>query len=200
MTKATTPTPKAAPAAKVNPDAITYAKNVAGGGSFAVGTATQSFTIKNALQPKEFIALCGIGNSYAKAKAAAEVLIAAAKIAAPGKLARGLDNWNAPHSVKAIRDNKAAAEKDAPKATAAKPAAAKNEEHKVARAAKAPKGDDARKLAILKKDFAFGRENTSRRQSWDVALKVATVADYIAKGGAAKYLPRWAVAGAVKLG
>lgn len=123
-----------------------------------------------------------------------------AKLATPkpvGHLAAGLDGRNSPHSAKAVQDNRAAARKGEP---APKPAVAKKEARKAAKAATAaPKADDQRKITIVKKDFAFGREGTARRSSWDICLKAKTAAEYIAKGGAAKYLPRWVSAGAIKL-
>lgn len=117
-------------------------------------------------------------------------------------LARGITGRDAPQSSKAVADRRGtgnptvkASAKPAPKA------AAKKAERKAAKAEKAaPKGDDTRAITIVKKDFAFGREGTARRSCWDKALKAKTVAAYIAAGGAAKYLPRWVSAGAIKLG
>lgn len=115
-----------------------------------------------------------------------------------GHLARGLDSRNAPHSAKAVADNKAK-EKPATKAEKAKPAP--RADKKAATAAKAaPKSDDARKITVLDKKFTYGKEGTTRRSSWDACTKAKTVADYAAAGGALKYLPRWAASGAIKLG
>jgi hypothetical protein len=116
-----------------------------------------------------------------------------------GHLAAGLDGRNSPHSAKAVQDNRAAAKKGAP-AAAPKPADKKAARVAAKAATAAPKADDKRAITIVKKDFAFGREGTARRQSWDVCLKAKTAAAYIAAGGAAKYLPRWVSAGAIKLG
>lgn len=122
----------------------------------------------------------------------------AAKAKPVGHLAKGLDAQNSPHSVKAIADAK---RKTAPAAKAAPKAAENKAAKQAARAAKAaPKADDARKIVIVDKKFAYGKEGTSRRASWDVCLKSKTVADYAKAGGALKYLPRWVAAGAIKLG
>lgn len=107
------------------------------------------------------------------------------------KLANGVDARTAPHSAKAVSDAKKAA-------TPAEKKAAR----KVAKAAKAaPKSDNNAKVTHVDKKFSFGGEGTARRASWDAFVKVAkakgTVADYIAAGGKAKYLPRWRTAGAI---
>lgn len=137
--------------------------------------------------------LCLVGGSYAAVKAA----YAEAKANPPvAKLASGLDGRSAPHSAKSVADA-ASANRNAAK-TAAKPAD-KKAARKDAKAATAPKADDKRAITIVKKDFAFGREGTARRQSWDLCLKSKTAAAYIAAGGAAKYLPRWVSAGTIKL-
>lgn len=121
----------------------------------------------------------------------------AAKAPKPvGHLAKGLDGRSAPHSAKAVADNHAAAKK-----AAAKPAKeAKKAERKAARAEKAaPKADDNRKITIVDKKFTFGGDGTARRASWDACKASKTVAEFIGKGGKAKYLPRWVASGAVKL-
>ena len=116
----------------------------------------------------------------------------------PAKLARGVEGKFTEHSRKAAADGrKAAAPAKATKAD-------KKAERKAARAAKAaPKADDTRRITIADKKFSFGGEGTARRTCWDVAVAVAkakgTVADYIGKGGKAKYLPRWVSAGGIKL-
>lgn len=107
------------------------------------------------------------------------------------KLANGVDARTAPHSAKAVSDAKKAAT-PAEKKTA----------RKAAKAAKAaPKSDNGAKLKHVDKKFSFGGDGTARRASWDAFVKVAkaggTVADYVAAGGKAKYLPRWKAAGAV---
>lgn len=133
-------------------------------------------------------------------------LLAAAREAAaaagkqPAQLARGVDSRNAPQSAKAVADQKRSAKPAAAAAKAEKKAARKAE-----RAAKAaPKADDARKITIVDRKFTFGGDGTARRQCWDACVATAkakgTVADYIARGGKAKYLPRWAASGAIKLG
>lgn len=122
----------------------------------------------------------------------------AAKAKPVGHLAKGLDAQNSPHSVKAIADAK---RKAAPAAKAAPKAAEKKAARTAERAAKAaPKADDNRKIVIVDKKFSYGKEGTSRRASWDACVKAKTVAEYAAKGGALKYLPRWVAAGAIKLG
>jgi hypothetical protein len=126
-----------------------------------------------------------------------------------GHLARGLDGHNAPHSTKAMADNR----RDAKKV----PGMAEAKEHlsgKVAKPAKAPKADraapkadDARNITVVDKQFTFGAEGTERRRSWDACVATAkrgagtnTVAAYAAAGGKLKYLGRWAAAGKIKLG
>lgn len=125
-----------------------------------------------------------------------------------GHLARGLDGRNAPHSSKAVGDNRAAAKKlpgleeaKAHLTNAPKPAAAPKTDKAAKRAERAaPKAGDDRKITVLDKAFTFGAEGTERRQSWDKCAKAKTVADYLAAGGKAKYLPRWAGSGVIKLG
>lgn len=121
-----------------------------------------------------------------------------------GKLAAGLDGRNAPHSAKSVGDHNNAAKgtNRADKVQARKAAeTTKKAARKAEKTAKAaPKADDNRKITILDKKFTYGREGSSRRQSWDAVKGSKTVADYAAKGGALKYLPRWAAAGAIKLG
>lgn len=123
----------------------------------------------------------------------------AAKREAAG-LAKGVDGRNSPHSAKALGDERAKA-KGSNKADKKVEKEKAKADRKAARAAKAsPKADDTRKITILKKDFAFGREGSARRMSWDACLKSKTVADYAKAGGKLKYLPRWSTAGAIKLG
>lgn len=178
-------------------DVISECKNNASGAPHIMVTAPGHPTIgipQNRMNA-ELNKLAKVGGSYKAVVAAYEK----AKKEAPATLATGLDGRNAPHASKAVQDRKAAA-KPAPAAKAVAAQAKKAERKEAAVAKAAPKGDDTRKITIVKKDFAFGRDGTARRQSWDTALKSATVAAYIAKGGAAKYLPRWVAAGAVKLG
>ena len=121
-----------------------------------------------------------------------------------GKLAQGLDGRNAPHSAKAVGDHNAAAKgsNKADKVQARKAAeTAKKAERKADRAAKAaPKADDNRKITIVDKKFSYGKEGSARNASWLACKGSKTVAEYAAKGGALKYLPRWVSAGAIKLG
>lgn len=121
------------------------------------------------------------------------------------RLARGVEGKMTEHSRKAVADanSKRRAGSKAEQKVAAK--ASKDAEkatRKSERAAKAaPKADDNRKLKLLDKKFSFGGEGTARRACWDALLATAkakgTVADYIAAGGKAKYLPRWVSAGAI---
>lgn len=134
-------------------------------------------------------------------------------------LAQGVNGQNSPHSAKSVKDarnktkaaEKAAEEKSTvkgkAKAATSNKADAKAERSeravtkKAEREAKAtPKADDTREITLVDKDFNFGREGTSRNLSWLACKKSETVADYIAAGGAGKYLPRWVSAGAIKLG
>ena len=115
-------------------------------------------------------------------------------------LARGLDGRNAPHSKAALRAERAAA-KGTNKADKRAEREKAKAERKAARAARAaPKADDTRRITILDKNFTFGREGTARNLSWLACKKAKTVADYAKAGGKLKYLPRWAAAGAIKLG
>jgi hypothetical protein len=121
------------------------------------------------------------------------------KVRDGGKLANGLNGRNAPHSSKAVQDNGRAAKKPAEPKPA--PKAQKTAERKAARAERAaPKADDNRKITIVDKKFTYGAEGTARRNCWDVCKASKTVAEYVQKGGKAKYLPRWVQAGAIKLG
>lgn len=61
----------------------------------------------------------------------------------------------------------------------------------------ANKMGDSVVLRVLDKKFTFGGEGTSRRASWDACLASKSVAEYRAKGGQQKYLPRWAKLGVV---
>lgn len=125
------------------------------------------------------------------------------KEAAPAAaaLARGVEGKFTEHSRKAASDSKRSAKETKMTKTTKE---TKKTARKAERAAKAaPKADDTRRISILDKKFTFGGEGTARRASWDFATAVAkakgTAADYIAKGGKAKYLPRWVAAGAIKL-
>lgn len=142
-----------------------------------------------------------VGQSFAAAKAAVEAAMTKRE---KNGLAKGLDARNAPHSHKALGDDRARA-KTAAKADAAqergKQAAEKKAARKAERSAKAvPKADDNRKITIVDKNFTFGREGTARNLSWLACKKAKTVAEYAKAGGALKYLPRWVSAGAIKLG
>ena len=119
----------------------------------------------------------------------------------PSGMARGVNGQNSPQSSKALSDERAKAKASNKADKAQSSAKVRTEAKKVARAAKAaPKADDDRQITILQKDFTFGREGSARNASWVACTKSKTVADYAAKGGALKYLPRWVAAGAVKLG
>lgn len=109
-------------------------------------------------------------------------------------MARGVSNRDAPHSRAALRKARAAEATTAP----AKERAVKRKAERASRAA--PKADDTRKITVLNKAFTFGAEGTARNMSWLACKSSKTVAEYAAKGGALKYLPRWAAAGAIKLG
>jgi len=175
-------------------DIISSCKGTSNGGSYIAVAAPGQTAIL--VPTNRFVGdlqkLGAVGKSF---KAFADAWKVAKANPPAAKLANGLDGRSAPHSSKAVADSKA---KEAPKA---KPAAAKKEAKKAERVAKAaPKADDTRAITILKKDFAFGRDGTARRDSWNKALKAKTAAAYIAAGGAAKYLPRWVAAGAIKLG
>lgn len=121
---------------------------------------------------------------------------AEARSAAPkpsAGLATGVDARSAPHSAKAVSDQRGAGKA----AKAAKPDKAAK---KAARAAKAaPKADDARKIKLVDKKYSYGGEGTARRASWDAARSSATVQAYLKAGGKAKYLPRFVAAGAIQL-
>lgn len=126
---------------------------------------------------------------------------------AGAKLANGLTGRNAPNCGAALQDAKAklAKGKATPQVPALKgmaPLGIKPKAAKADKPAKAPKvtADDTRKLVIVDKKFTFGGEGTSRRAAWNATTKAKTVADYIAAGGARKYLARWEKAGAIKLG
>lgn len=193
---AKTAAPKSA--AKVTKsDVITVSKNAANGAAYLAVDAPGNPTLlipHNRLSA-DLRKLANVGGSYKALVAAWKVVQANPPVA---KLANGVDSRSAPHASKAVADAKAKSTpaKAAPKAKAD----GKKAERKAERAAKAaPKGDDKRAITIVKKDFAFGREGTARRSSWDKAMKAKTVAAYIAAGGAAKYLPRWVSAGAIKL-
>lgn len=114
-------------------------------------------------------------------------------------LAKGVDGKFTEHSRKAAADNRRNSKKESTMAKETKKAARKAE-----RAAKAaPKADDTRSIKLLDKKFSFGGEGTARRASWDAclaAIKAKTgVQGYLKAGGKAKYLPRWASAGAISL-
>lgn len=180
-------------------DVITECKNNTSGAPHIMVSAPGHPTLgipQNRMNA-ELNKLAKVGGSYAAVKAAYEKAKANPPVA---KLANGLDGRSAPHSAKAVGD---AAGKGNPAKGPAKsepkPADKKAARKEAKAATAAPKADDKRSITIVKKDFAFGREGTARRASWDICLKAKTAADYIAKGGAAKYLPRWVAAGAIKL-
>ena len=178
---------------------ISHVKSSSDGNYIAVGQhGGDSFVLPKVLDSKEFSALARIGQPYAPAKKLADELIAARPAA---RLANGIDARNSPQSVAAHQAGKGKASKAAEKPAPASKADPKKEARKTERAEKAaPKGDDKRAITILKKDFAFGRDGSARRASWDKVLKAKTVQAYIAAGGAPKYLPRWQSAGAIKMG
>jgi hypothetical protein len=151
-----------------------------------------NYTLRRSYESETHRKLAVIGASFEAAQLQADADIAAGKVANPGKLAKGLDVHNAPHSTKAMADSKG---KPAPKA--AKPA--KVAKPKVAKGNATPKADDPRSIVHLRKDYVFGAEGTARRASWDTCVKSKTVAAYLASGGKAKYLPRWVSAGVIKL-
>lgn len=196
--------PKAAPkAVPGTPPKIVEAKSTVNGSHLVVSADNgEKFTIRSGLVgDKAFAAMAAVGKDYRKAEAKAKELTEAAK--APGHLAKGVDSRNSPHSAKSVADRKA---KERPLTKAAQNdhraiKEAKARKAKAERAAKAaPKADDDRKITVVDKKFAYGKEGTSRRASWDACTKSKTVAEYAAKGGALKYLPRWTAAGAIKLG
>lgn len=141
-----------------------------------------------------------LGQSYRKFTE----LWAETKKNSPATLAGGLDGRNAPHSSKAVSDKRGAAKgtNKADKVQARKATEqVKKAERKAVRAEKAaPKADDNRKIAIVDKKFSYGKEGSARNASWLACKGSKTVAEYAAKGGALKYLPRWVSAGAIKLG
>lgn len=179
---------------------ITSVQNSTDGGYLVVSCGEEKFTLKKSLETPDMRDAAQVGKTYLLAKKLADDLRAKQPA---GHLARGVDGHNSPQTT-AAHAAKKQAERKAAKATekpAPKPTEAKKEARKAERAEKAaPKAGDKRAITILKKDFAFGKEGTARRQSWDKALKAKTVDAYISAGGAAKYLPRWVSAGAVKLG
>jgi len=137
------------------------------------------------------------------AKSVAELEAAKAKkhptqAATPG-LARGLKSTDAPHSQKAVKDAKSAA--SPAKATTKTDKAQATKAAKVtARAERAaPKAGDTRKITIVDKKFTFGREGSARHDSWTACTTSKTVTEYLAKGGKAKYLPRWVAAKVITL-
>lgn len=176
-------------------DVISAIKPVTSGGNYTVVEAPGqvSLTMKDTVITGAVRKLAVVGGSYKAVKDAYAVAVANPPKAG---LAKGLDARSAPHSAKSVAD---AAGKGNPAKAPAK--ADKKAAKKAERAEKAaPKGDDTRAIKILKKDFAFGREGSARRASWDACLKSGNVAAYAKAGGALKYLPRWASAGAIKLG
>ncbi len=181
---------------------IEYCKGSVDGGYIVFGhKGALGTALKKKLETPALRKLLRVGQPYAPAVAACEEV----KQAASAVLARGLDRKSAPNTVDAMRMNKAAerkAEKAAVESVAPAKAAkiAKVEARKEQRQAKtAPKGDDTRAIKVLDKKFTYGREGSSRRACWSLAAKGGAVADYIKAGGAAKYLPRWVAAGAIKL-
>lgn len=141
-----------------------------------------------------------LGASFKAFKAAWEEV----KRTSTGKLAAGLDGRNAPHSAKSAADHNAAArgtnKADKVQSRKATETAKKAERKAAAQAKAAPKADDNRKITVLDKKFSYGRPESNRNVAWLACKGSKTVAEYAAKGGALKYLPRWVSAGAIKLG
>lgn len=55
-------------------------------------------------------------------------------------------------------------------------------------------------IKIVDKKFVFGAEGSKRRQSWNALKGIkgkATVGKYLERGGARKYVARWANAGVI---
>lgn len=151
-----------------------------------------SYTMRRSYESETHRKLAVIGGNFEAAQLQADADIAAGKLASPGKLAKGLDAHNAPHSTKAMADARGKAAPKAAKA-APKPKVAK------VRPNAAPKADDPRKIVHLRNDYVFGAEGTARRASWDACVKAKSVAAYVAAGGKVKYLPRWVAAKVIKL-
>lgn len=184
-----------APAAPAKSDVIDQSKGSSDGNYIAVGAPGHTAIL---VQRQRFVGelakLGAVGKSF---KAFSDAWKVAKANPPAAKLANGLDGRSAPHSAKAAGDSNR--KNPAPKGP--KPAEAKKAARKEVAAAKAtPKADDTRAITVVKKDFAFGRDGTARRDNWNRCLKAKTVAAYIAAGGAAKYLTRWVAAGAIKLG
>jgi hypothetical protein len=88
------------------------------------------------------------------------------------------------------------AEKEAP---AKKPAAAKAAKaDKPKKEPKATAAADTRKITVVTKECPY-REGSKRAASWAALKGAKTVADYVAAGGAAKYVSRWEGEGHIKL-
>lgn len=81
------------------------------------------------------------------------------------------------------------AEKEAPKKTPAT---------KADKPAKAAKAADTRKITVVEKENPY-RAESKRALSWNALKGAKTVADYVANGGAAKYISRWESEGRIKL-
>lgn len=178
---------------------ITASKSSQDGNYLVVSCGEENFVIKKGLVTPDLADAAQVGKTFLIAKKLAESIKAAQPA---GHLARGVDGHNSPHSTKAHADKRAAERKGA-KAAEPKPSptAAKKEARKAERAEKAaPKAGDKRTITVVDKGFTFGREGSARRDNWDKAVKAKTVDAYLSAGGAAKYLPRWVAAGAIKLG
>lgn len=90
------------------------------------------------------------------------------------------------------------AEKDAPKTPAKSTAAKAPKAAKEPKAPKEPKAADTRKITIVEKDNPY-RAESKRAMSWNALKGAKTVADYVANGGAVKYISRWESEGRIKL-
>lgn len=109
------------------------------------------------------------------------------------KLARGLDSQNSPHSVAAARAKREAFARDQRKEREVKAKVERKQKREAV-------SSDATKITILNKAYVFGREGSTRNACWQTCLGSKTVGDYLANGGAKKYLPRWEAAKAIRLG
>lgn len=89
------------------------------------------------------------------------------------------------------------AEKDNPKPAKASAAKAPKTP-KEPKAAKEPKAPDTRKITVQTKECPY-REGSKRAASWAALKGAKTVADYVAAGGAIKYISRWEGEGHIKL-
>lgn len=172
---------------------ITSVKPSTDGFYICVTAEKASYTLRRSYESEDHRKLAVIGGNYDAAKRIADRDIETGKLAAPGKLAKGLDVHNAPHSTKAMADSRGRTAVPAKAKAAPKPKTPK------VRPNAAPKADDPRKIVHLRNDYVFGAEGTARRASWDACVKAKSVADYVSAGGKVKYLPRWVAAKVIKL-